>query len=122
MAEFDRDALYEKQVKANYSAVIAYISDTTFSRHDDQTSSLQWLREANTYIVVAVKDVKRLRLYVQSANQSISAANGKICTHVSMNQVLAAQALFGVADRELLNVAKTLFLDDAERAGIREVV
>ncbi|MGB5605768.1 MAG: Na/Pi symporter, partial [Gammaproteobacteria bacterium] len=75
---FDMDAMYEKHIKGIYSAIIAFISDTAFSRREEQAASLQWLREANKYIVEAVKDTKHLQKnllrYVGSDNASMHAA------------------------------------------------
>ncbi|HFD88087.1 MAG TPA: Na/Pi cotransporter family protein, partial [Gammaproteobacteria bacterium] len=58
---YDIDAEYEKHIKPIYSAIIAFISDTTFSRRDEQGSSLQWMRDANRQVVEAVKDTKHLQ-------------------------------------------------------------
>ncbi len=75
---FDMDAMYEKHIKGIYSAIIAFISDTAFSRREEQAASLQWLREANKYIVESVKDTKHLQKnllrYVGSDNASMHAA------------------------------------------------
>lgn len=79
---FNMDAMYEKHIKRIYSAIIAFISDTGFSRRDERTSVLQWLREANVHIVEAVKDTKHLQKnllnYVGSENRHIHEAYNDI--------------------------------------------
>lgn len=74
----DVDVLYERHIKTIYSAIVAFISETAFSRRDEQAASLQWLREANAYIVEAVKDTKHLQKnlqpYVLSTNADIKQA------------------------------------------------
>ncbi len=70
--QFDIDAMYERHVKGIYSAILAFISDTAFSRREEQSAELQWLREVNTSLVEAVKDTgqlqKNLIRYVGSEN------------------------------------------------------
>jgi len=59
--EYDIDASYEKRIKGIYSAIIAFISQATFSWEMDQSSKLSWLREANKHLVEAIKDTKHLQ-------------------------------------------------------------
>jgi len=59
--KLDIDAVYERRIKGIYSAIIAFISTIGFSRQDEQSSKIHWLREANKNIVEAVKDTKHLQ-------------------------------------------------------------
>ncbi|MDO9138898.1 MAG: Na/Pi symporter, partial [Methylobacter sp.] len=59
--EYDIDASYEKRIKGIYSAIIAFISQATFSWEMDQSSKLSWLREANKHLGEAIKDTKHLQ-------------------------------------------------------------
>lgn len=58
---YDIDSKYEKHIKSIYSAIIAFIAGTRFSRHDEQASRLRWLRDANQYAVESVKATKHLQ-------------------------------------------------------------
>lgn len=190
----DIDRMYEKHIKTIYSAIIAFISETTFSRREEQNASLQWLREANTQIVQAIKDTKHLqknlRLYIGSSNHDMREAYDMIRRHISstieelnnirdqrdgvmdmlaldalkqlteehrnsttenitrligesritpqmgsslfndsryahdisMNLVLAVQALFGASEPDFLAAAKKVTLDDSELADLHESV
>jgi phosphate:Na+ symporter len=189
--EHNIDAMYAKHIKTIYSAIVAFISETAFSRRDERSAGLQWLREANTQIVEAIKDTKHLQKnlqrYVVSGNRDIrntynrlrgqiastiqdihkirqeedgvmdmlsldalklvidehrdslteettkliarrkispqmgsSLLNDSVYAHdISLNLVLAAQTLFGAAERELLHAARSVSLDDSERAEIQ---
>jgi len=83
----DIDAMYEQHVKTIYSAIIAFISETAFSRRDEQTASLQWLREANARIVESIKDTKHLqknlRRYIDSSNQDMKDGYDTIRRHIA---------------------------------------
>jgi phosphate:Na+ symporter len=84
---YDVDAEYEKHIKPIYSAIIAFISDTAFSRREEQTSSLQWLRDANREVVEAVKDTKHLQKnllhYVGSDNIPMHNAYNEIRAEIA---------------------------------------
>ncbi len=84
---YDVDAEYEKHIKPIYSAIIAFISDTAFSRREEQTSSLQWLRDANRQVVEAVKDTKHLQKnllhYVGSDNIPMHNAYNEIRAEIA---------------------------------------
>ena len=41
--QLDIDAVYERRIKGIYSAIIAFISTTTFSRQDEHSARLHWL-------------------------------------------------------------------------------
>jgi len=186
---FSIDEMYAKRIKTIYSAIVAFISDTEFSRRDEQSANLQWLREANMQIVEAIKDTKHLQKnlqrYLVSSNTFIRKAYNQLreqiastiqdiheaqrekdgvmdmlsldalkhfidesrdtmtkettqlialrkispqmgssllndiaYTHdISLNLALSAQTLIGVAERELLQAARTVSLDNNERAS-----
>ena len=82
VSEYDIDAEYEKHVKPLYSAIVAFIGETTFSRRDEENSTLQWLRDANREIVEAVKHTKHLQKnllrYLSSDNEAIRNAYNEI--------------------------------------------
>jgi len=72
---FDIDSMYNRHIKGIYSAIIAFISTTTFSRNEEESANLQWLREASQHLVEAVKDTaqlqENLQHYLSSDNASI---------------------------------------------------
>jgi len=112
------DAMYEKHIKTIYSAIVAFISETTFSRRDEQTANLQWLREANTQIVEAIKDTKHLqknlRHYIGSSNRDIQEAYDTIRRHIAstieeLNDARARQN--GVMDMLALDALKQITED-----------
>ena len=69
--DYDVDAVYEKNIKGIYSAIIAFISRANISWESEQSRSLFWLREANRNIVEAIKGVKHLQknLYRTAASR-----------------------------------------------------
>ena len=81
------DAMYEKHIKTIYSAILAFISDTTFSRREEHSATLQWLREANAQVVEAIKDTKHLQKNVQrymlSSNPDIRNSYIRIRRHIA---------------------------------------
>jgi phosphate:Na+ symporter len=85
---FDIDAMYERHIKAIYSAIVAFISDTTFSRREEQSADLQWLREASTRLVEAVKDTgllqENLIHYVGSENLKMREVYNRIRVQVGL--------------------------------------
>lgn len=81
------DAMYERHIKTIYSAILAFISETTFSRREEHSATLQWLREANAQIVEAIKDTKHLQKnlqrYMVSTNPDIRNSYNKIRRHIA---------------------------------------
>ena len=73
--EFDIDAMYEKHIKGIYSAIVAFISGTGFSRQEEHSSGLRWLRNACTRMVEAVKDTQNIQenliRYIGDENQNM---------------------------------------------------
>ncbi len=120
--QFDIDAMYERHIKAIYSAIVAFISDTTFSRREEQSADLQWLREANIHLVEAVKDTAQLQenliYYVGSDNQNMRAVYNRIRVQIGlivrdMEEMRAADA--GVMDVLSLDALKLLVDEDQNR-------
>ncbi len=70
------DEAYENDVKAIFSAVIAFISRAAFSWQEEQSGQLHWLRNAGVHVVEAVKAVKHLQKnlvrYAGAANPDLS--------------------------------------------------
>ena len=58
---FPIDQVYQDQVKAIFSAVIAFISRATFSWQEEQSARLHWLRNAGRRLVESVKAAKHLQ-------------------------------------------------------------
>jgi len=61
IAPYHVDEAYERHIKGIYSAVIAFISQASFTWEMKQSGQLYWLREANRHIVEAIKDGKHLQ-------------------------------------------------------------
>ncbi|OOZ35912.1 Na/Pi cotransporter family protein [Solemya velesiana gill symbiont] len=61
ITRLDIDSAYERSIKGIYSAIIQFISRASFSWEMEQSGELHHLRQANQYIVEAVKDVKHLQ-------------------------------------------------------------
>ena len=59
--QYDVDAVYERNIKGIYSAIIAFISQAQISWAMGQSGNLFLLREANRNIVEAIKGVKHLQ-------------------------------------------------------------
>lgn len=121
------DAMYEKHVKTIYSAILAFISDTAFSRRDEHASTLQWLREANVQIVEAIKDTKHLqknlRLYVVSNNPDIRHCYNSIRSNMAViiQEILdKRQQQDGVLDMLSLDALK-LVIDEHRNALAEEM-
>ena len=85
---FDIDAMYERHIKAIYSAIVAFISETTFSRREESSADLQWLRETNVHLVEAVKDIgllqENLIYYVGSEKQNMRDVYNRIRLQVGL--------------------------------------
>lgn len=86
--QFDINAMYERHIKGIYSAIVAFISDTTFSRREEQSASLQWLREASTRLVEAVKDTRELQnnliYYTGSENRNMREAYNQVRVQIGL--------------------------------------
>ena len=86
--DFDINAMYERHIKGIYSAVVAFISRTQFSRSDESSTDLQLLREANTHLVEAVKDTEQLQenlaRYIGSDNEVMRDAYNRLRLQVGL--------------------------------------
>jgi phosphate:Na+ symporter len=120
--QFDIDAMYERHIKAIYSAIVAFISDTTFSRREESSAGLQWLREANTHLVEAVKDTRQLQenliYYVGSENRNMREAYNRLRLQVALiirdlEEMRASGG--GVMDVLSLDALKLLVDEDQQR-------
>ena len=86
--QFDINAMYERHIKGIYSAIVAFISHTQFSRSEESSIDLQLLREANTQLVEAVKDAEQMQenvaRYVGSDNEVIRSAYNRLRVQVGL--------------------------------------
>jgi phosphate:Na+ symporter len=114
--------MYERHIKGIYSAIVAFISDTTFSRREEQSADLQWLREANTRLVEAVKDTGQLQenlvRYVGSENLKMREVYNRIRVQVGLivrdlEEMRASDS--GVLDVLSLDALKLLVDEDQKR-------
>ena len=84
----DIDAMYERHIKVIYSAIVAFVSNTAFSRQDEHSAGLQWLREASTHLVEAVKDTGQLQentiRYVGYENRDMREAYNRIRVQIGL--------------------------------------
>ena len=120
--QFDINAMYERHIKGIYSAIVAFISDTTFSRQEEQSTDLQWLREANIRLVEAVKDTHQLQEnlidYVGSENLKMRELYNRIRLQVGLiirdlEEMRISGA--GVMDVLSLDALKLLVEEDQSR-------
>ena len=61
---------YDRSIKGIYSAIIAFISQASYTWEMQQSGRLYWLREANRHIVEAIKDSKHLQKNLLMMNSS----------------------------------------------------
>jgi len=124
---FDIDAMYERHIKAIYSAIVAFISETTFSRREESSADLQWLRETNVHLVEAVKDVgllqENLIYYVGSEKQNMRDVYNRIRLQVGLiirdlEELRNSGA--GVIDALSLDALKLLV--DEDRDGLNQTI
>jgi phosphate:Na+ symporter len=119
---FDIDAMYERHIKGIYSAVVAFISQTQFSRRDESSIDLQLLREANTHLVEAVKDVEQLHenmmRYIASDNEVMRDSYNRLRLQVGLVlrdlQSMRAAGI-GILDGASLDAIRLVADDDKKR-------
>ena len=125
--QFDIDAMYERHIKGIYSAIVAFISSTAFSRREEPSADLQWLREANTLLVEAVKDTHELQdnlvAYVGSEKQEMREVYNRIRVRIALiirdlEEMRASGG--GVLDALSLDALKLLV--DEDQKGISRTV
>jgi len=107
---------------AIYSAIVAFISETAFSRREEQSADLQWLREANTRLVEAVKDTGQLQenlvRYVGSDNLKMREVYNRIRVQLGLivrdlEEMRTSDS--GVLDVLSLDALKLLVDEDQQR-------
>ena len=118
----DIDAVYGRHIKGIYSAIVAFISTTSFSRQDEQSSKIHWLREANKNIVEAVKDTKHLQKnlmhYLASDNEKMRGVYNLVRVQIaSIIRELEEmrQTGDGVIDMVSLDALKLVVNEDQEQ-------
>ncbi len=79
---YDIDGAYNQTVKPIYSAVIAFISQASFTWKEEQSGDLHWLRDANRNIVEAIKGIKHLQ---KNLSTNIGSSNPDI--RLEYNQI-----------------------------------
>ena len=120
--KLDVDAVYERHIKGIYSAIIAFISTTSFSRQDEHSARIHWLREANKDIVEAVKDTKHLQKnlmrYLNPDNESMRKVYNMIriqIAYVIRELELMRHTGEGVIDQASLDALKLVVNEDHEK-------
>ena len=122
--KLDIDAVYERRIKGIYSAIIAFISTTTFSRQDEHSAKIHWLRETSKNIVLAVKDTKHLQKnlvrFVGADNKNISAVYNKMraeIAYIIRELEELRESGDGVIDMSSLDALKLVVNEDQEKAN-----
>ena len=120
--KLDVDAVYERHIKGIYSAIIAFISTTSFSRQDEHSARIHWLREANKDIVEAVKDTKHLQKnlmrYLSPDNENMREVYNMIriqIAYVIRELEVMRQTGEGVIDQASLDALKLVVNEDHEK-------
>jgi phosphate:Na+ symporter len=124
--KFDMDAMYEKRIKGIYSAIVAFISETAFSRRDESSAELQWLREANTRLVEAVKDTALLQEnlvhYAGGEDQKMSEVYDRIRSQIALNiRELEGMRALGGGVLEVLQLDALKLLLDEEQNALNQI-
>ena len=120
--KLDVDAVYERHIKGIYSAIIAFISTTSFSRQEEHSARIHWLREANKDIVEAVKDTKHLQKnlmrYLNPDNEKMREVYNMIriqIAYVIRELEAMRQTGEGVIDQASLDALKLVVSEDHEK-------
>jgi phosphate:Na+ symporter len=124
---FDIDAMYERHIKAIYSAIVAFISATTFSRREESSADLQWLRETNVHLVEAVKDIgllqENLIYYVGSEKQNMRDVYNQIRLQVGLIiRDLEELRISGAGVIDALSLDALKLLVDEDRDGLNQTI
>ena len=118
----DIDAMYDRHIKGIYGAIVVFISDTTFSRREEQSADLRWLRDSNIHLVEAVKDTAQLQenliYYTASENQDMREVYNRVRMQIGLiirdlEEMRASGA--GVMDVLSLDALKLLVDEDHDR-------
>jgi len=120
--KLDVDAVYERHIKGIYSAIIAFISTTSFSRQDEHSARIHWVREANKDIVEAVKDTKHLQKnlirYLSPDNEKMREVYNMIriqIAYVIRELEVMRQSGEGVIEQASLDALKLVVNEDHEK-------
>jgi len=119
--KLDIDAVYERHIKGIYSAIIAFISTTTFSRQDEHSAKIHWLRETSKNIVEAVKDTKHLQKnlvrYVGPGNKSMRDVYNRMRAEIAyiIRELEELREAEGVIDMSSLDALKMMISEDHEK-------
>ena len=125
--KFDIEAMYTRHIKGIYSAIVAFISDTTFSRREEQSTDLQWLREASTHLVEAVKDTRQLQenlvYYVDSENLKMREVYNRVRVQIGLIiRDLEEMRTTGGEVVDLLSLDGLKLLVDEEQQHVNQIM
>jgi len=125
--QFDINAMYERHIKGIYSAIVAFISDTAFSRREEQSANLQWLREASTHLVEAVKDThqlqKNLIYYTGSENRNMHDVYNQVRVQIGLIiRDLEEMRASGGGVMDVLSLDSLKLLVDEEQKHINQIM
>jgi len=105
--EFDIDRYYELKIKSLYGAIIAYISNATFTWEAEQSGEIYWLRKTNQDMVDVIKDIKHLQKnllnYAYSPNDFIKLQYNQIRIHL-INMVRQIEQIRGAGSVDIPSV------------------
>jgi len=120
--KLDVDVVYERHIKGIYSAIIAFISTTQFSREEEHSARIHWLREANKDIVESVKDTKHLQKnlirYLNPDNEKMREVYNMIriqIAYVIREIEVMRQTGEGVIDQASLDALKLVVNEDYDK-------
>jgi len=120
--KLDIDAVYERRIKGIYSAIVAFISTTSFSRQDEHSAKISWLRETTKNIVEAVKDTKHLQKnmvrYIGPGNKNMKAVYNQIRVEIAyiIRQLQdMRESGEGIIDMSSLDALKLVVSEDHEK-------
>ena len=120
--KLDIDAVYQRHIKGIYSAIVAFISTTSFSRQDEHSAKIHWLRDTSKKIVEAVKDTKHLQKnlvrYVGSDNKDMSVVYNYMraeIAHIIRELEEMRESGEGVIDMSSLEALKLVVNEDQDK-------
>jgi phosphate:Na+ symporter len=122
--KLDIDSVYERRIKGIYSAIIAFISTTTFSREDEHSAKIHWLRDASMNIVESVKDTKHLQKnlvrYIGPDNESMRDVYNQMRVQIAFiirELEEMRESGDGVVDMSALDALKLVVNEDREKVN-----
>lgn len=93
ISEIDIDAVYDKNIKGIYSAIIAFISQIRFNWQLEQSGDLHWLRRASINLVEAIKSTKHLQKNLLKYSQSYNQHAAREYQNIRLNLALLLREL-----------------------------